>query len=47
MTAASLPATAPETTTFHSFDGGYSETSAFDRPDRYRAVEAAVAQPGG
>jgi decaprenylphospho-beta-D-ribofuranose 2-oxidase len=39
-----LPATAPETAVFHSFDGGYSETSAFHRPDRYRALEAAVAK---
>jgi decaprenylphospho-beta-D-ribofuranose 2-oxidase len=44
MSAIHLPATEPETARFHSFDGGYSETSAFHRPDRYRAVEAAVAQ---
>lgn len=37
-----LPTTTPETATFHSFDGGYCETSAFQRPDRYRAVEAAA-----
>jgi decaprenylphospho-beta-D-ribofuranose 2-oxidase len=42
MSTAFLPATEPETARFHSFDGGYSETSAFHRPDRHRAVEAAV-----
>ena len=37
-----LPATLPETATFHSFDGGFVERAAFCRPDRYRMVEAAV-----
>src|SRR4029453_3098345 len=37
-----LPATTPETASFHSFDGGYCETAAFHRPARYRAVEAAA-----
>jgi decaprenylphospho-beta-D-ribofuranose 2-oxidase len=39
-----LPATAPELTTFHSFDGGYTEKATFCRPDRYRMVEAAAGQ---
>ncbi len=38
-----LPATASETASFHSFDGGFVERAAFCRPDRYRTVEAAVA----
>jgi len=38
------PATAPEITTFHSFDGGFVERAYFCRPDRYRMVEAAVGQ---
>ena len=40
--AAPLPAPATETATFRSFDGGVVETSAWCRPDRYRAVEAAA-----
>jgi decaprenylphospho-beta-D-ribofuranose 2-oxidase len=35
-----------ETTTFHSFDGGFSERAAFCRPDRYRAVEASIGAGG-
>jgi decaprenylphospho-beta-D-ribofuranose 2-oxidase len=46
MAEAQLSATAPETARFHSFDGGYSETAAFHRPDRYRMVEAAVSAGG-
>ncbi len=34
------PATVPEITTFHSFDGGFVERASFCRPDRYRMVES-------
>jgi decaprenylphospho-beta-D-ribofuranose 2-oxidase len=42
MSASFLPASEPETASFLSFDGGYGETGVFHRPDRYRAVEAAI-----